>query len=248
MARGGVVSARRRKWARIATASSAVLLLVAAISLWQVSPELLDSYDPEANNLVKLGPGESITFRIEESSMVSALRVSDGGTPDSELTLLDSEGSEVEGRGPGLRDTNRLGSDESTVYSPVRIFESLDGNYTLQNHGDSDLWLVDDEVSANKLLGNIWMYLFYIGCCIGSPLGLVGVVLAIMVWTDKRKMPDQFVIIDNGSVILDEIQNGGPVVSSSESAPNPFTVAEVKTSEKTQEEPVDETWKRWDEG
>ena len=242
------MSARRRKWARIATASSAVLLLVAAISLWQVSPELLDSYDPEANNLVKLGPGESITFRIEESSMVSALRVSDGGTPDSELTLLDSEGSEVEGRGPGLRDTNRLGSDESTIYSPVRIFESLDGNYTLQNHGDSDLWLVDDEVSANKLLGNIWMYLFYIGCCIGSPLGLVGVVLAIMVWTDKRKMPDQFVIIDNGSVILDEIQNGGPVVSSSESAPNPFTVAEVKTSEKTQEEPVDETWKRWDEG
>ena len=242
------MSARRRKWARIATASSAVLLLVAAVSLWQVSPELLDSYDPEANNLVKLGPGESITFRIEESSMVSALRVSDGGTPDSELTLLDSEGSEVEGRGPGLRDTNRLGSDESTVYSPVRIFESLDGNYTLQNHGDSDLWLVDDEVSANKLLGNIWMYLFYIGCCIGSPLGLVGVVLAIMVWTDKRKMPDQFVIIDNGSVILDEIQNGGPVVSSSESAPNPFTVAEVKTSEKTQEEPVDETWKRWDEG
>ena len=242
------MSARRRKWARIATASSAVLLLVAAVSLWQVSPELLDSYDPEANNLVKLGPGESITFRIEESSMVSALRVSDGGTPDSELTLLDSEGSEVEGRGPGLRDTNRLGSDESTIYSPVRIFESLDGNYTLQNHGDSDLWLVDDEVSANKLLGNIWMYLFYIGCCIGSPLGLVGVVLAIMVWTDKRKMPDQFVIIDNGSVILDEIQNGGPVVSSSESAPNPFTVAEVKTSEKTQEEPVDETWKRWDEG
>ena len=242
------MSARRRKWARIATASSAVLLLVAAVSLWQVSPELLDSYDPEANNLVKLGPGESITFRIEESSMISALRVSDGGTPDSELTLLDSEGSEVEGREPRLRDTNRLGSDESTVYSPVRVFESLDGNYTLQNHGDSDLWLVDDEVSANKLLGNIWMYLFYIGCCIGSPLGLVGVVLAIMVWTDKRKMPDQFVIIDNGSVILDEIQNGGPVVSSSESAPNPFTVAEVKTSEKTQEEPVDETWKRWDEG
>lgn len=242
------MSAARRRWARITTASSAFLLLIAAVSLWQVSPELLDSYDPEANNLVKLGPGESVTFIIEESAMVSALRVSDGGTPDSELTLLDEEGSEVEGRGPGLRDTKRLGSDESTVYSPVRIFESLDGNYTLQNHGDSDLWLVDDEGSANKLLGNIWMYLFYIGCCIGSPLGLVGVVLAIMVWTDKRKMPDQFVIIDNGSVILDEIQNGGPVVSSSESAPNPFTVAEVKTSEKTQEEPVDETWKRWDEG
>ena len=242
------MSARRRKWARIATASSAVLLLVAAVSLWQVSPELLDSYDPEANNLVKLGPGESITFRIEESSMVSALRVSDGGTPDSELTLLDSEGSEVEGREPRLRDTNRLGSDESTVYSPVRVFESLDGNYTLQNHGDSDLWLVDDEVSANKLLGNIWMYLFYIGCCIGSPVGLVGVILAIMVWTDKRKLPDRFVIIDNGSVIMEDAQNEVSALEGVGEAPNPFLVAESRTAEKPQEDKADETWKKWDEG
>ena len=242
------MSAGRRRWARIATASSAVLLLVAAVSLWQVSPELLDSYDPEANNLVKLGPGESITFRIEESSMVSALRVSDGGTPDSELTLLDSEGSEVEGRAPRLRDTNRLGSDESTVYSPVRIFESLDGNYTLQNHGDSDLWLVDDEVSANKLLGNIWMYLFYIGCCIGSPAGLVGIILAIMVWTDKRKLPDQFVIIDNGSVIMEGAQNEVSALEGVGEAPNPFWVAESRTAEKPQEDKADETWKKWDEG
>ena len=242
------MSAGRRRWARIATASSAVLLLVAAVSLWQVSPELLDSYDPEANNLVKLGPGESITFRIEESSMISALRVSDGGTPDSELTLLDSEGSEVEGREPRLRDTNRLGSDESTVYSPVRVFESLDGNYTLQNHGDSDLWLVDDEVSANKLLGNIWMYLFYIGCCIGSPVGLVGIILAIMVWTDKRKLPDQFVIIDNGSVIMEDAQNEVSALEGVGEAPNPFWVAESRTAEKPQEDKADETWKKWDEG
>ncbi len=242
------MSALRRKWARIATASSAVLLLVAAVSLWQVSPELLDSYDPEVNNLVKLGPGESITFRIEESSMVSALRVSDGGTPDSELTLLDSEGSEVEGRGPRLRETNRLGSDESTVYSPVRVFESLDGNYTLQNHGDSDLWLVDDEASANKLLGNIWMYLFYIGCCIGSPVGLVGIILAIMVWTDKRKLPDQFVIIDNGSVIMEDAQNEVSALEGVGEAPNPFWVAESRTAEKPQEDKADETWKKWDEG
>ena len=242
------MSAGRRRWARIATASSAVLLLVAAVSLWQVSPELLDSYDPEANNLVKLGPGESITFRIEESSMVSALRVSDGGTPDSELTLLDSEGSEVEGREPRLRDTNRLGSDESTVYSPVRVFESLDGNYTLQNHGDSDLWLVDDELSANKLLGNIWMYLFYIGCCIGSPVGLVGIILAIMVWTDKRKLPDQFVIIDNGSVIMEDAQNEVSALEGVGEAPNPFLVAESRTAEKPQEDKADETWKKWDEG
>ena len=92
------------------------------------------------------------------------------------------------------------------------------------------------------------MYLFYIGCCIGSPVGLVGVVLAIMVWTDKRKMPDQFVIIDNGSVILDDIQNEGSIIGDSGVAPNPFAVTEIQTSETPKEESGDETWKRWDEG
>ncbi|MAB35936.1 MAG: hypothetical protein CL975_01250, partial [Euryarchaeota archaeon] len=114
--------------------------------------------------------------------------------------------------------------------------------------GDSDLWLVDDEVSANKLIGNYWMYLFYIGCCIGSPVGLVGIVLAIMVWTDKRKMPDQFVIIENGSVIMDDVQNEISVSGVPEEAPRPFVVVETQGPDATQEEPVDETWKGWDEG
>ena len=242
------MSGGRRRWARITTASSAVLLLLAVISLLQVSDEFIESYDPEANNIVKLGPGESVSFSIEESAIVSALRISEGETPDSNLILLNDEGSEVSGRGPGLLDSNRIGADEETVYSPVRVFENLGGNYTLQNKGESDLWLVDDEVSANKLIGNYWMYLFYIGCCIGSPVGLVGVVLAIMVWTDKRKMPDQFVIIDNGSVILDDVQNEVPVDGGSEAAPSPFAVVDSLPREKTAEEPVDETWKRWDEG
>ncbi|MDG1540897.1 MAG: hypothetical protein P8Q46_05040 [Candidatus Thalassarchaeaceae archaeon] len=239
---------RRRQWARITTASSAILLLVAVISLWQVSPELLESYDPEANSLVKLGPGESVTFDIEESEMVTALRLSHGETPDSELTLLDDEGSEVTGRERGRMDPNRLGSDEKTVYSPVRIFENLGGSYTLQNHGDTHLWLVDDEESADKLLGNFWMYLLYIGCCIGSPVGLVGVILAIMVWTDKRKMPDQFVIINNGSVIMDDVQSEGSDVERSEVAPGPFWEEDVGASEDPQDDVIDETWKRWDEG
>jgi len=242
------VTERRRRWARITTASSAILLIVAVISLWQVSPELLESYDPEANSLVKLGPGESVTFVIEESEMVTALRQSDGETPDSELTLLDDEGSEVTGREKGWRDPNRLGSDEKTVYSPVRIFESLGGSYTLQNHGDTDLWLVDDGASVDKLLGNFWMYLFYIGCCIGSPVGLVGLILAIMVWTDKRKMPDQFVIINNGSVIMDDAQSEGSDVERSEVTPSPFWEEDVGASEDPQDDVVDETWKRWDEG
>ena len=141
-----------RRWARIFTASSAILLLVAAISLWQVSDEFIESFDPQENNLVMLGPGESGSFMIEGSEMVSALRISDGEAPASDLTLLDEEGNEVTGRAAGMFDSNRIGSDEKTVYSPVRVFENLKGNYTLQNQGDSNLWLVDDEVSANCLL------------------------------------------------------------------------------------------------
>ena len=238
-----------RRWARIFTASSAILLLVAAFSLWQVSDEFIESFDPQENNLVMLGPGESGSFMIEGSEMVSALRISDGEAPASDLTLLDEEGNEVTGRAAGMFDSNRIGSDEKTVYSPVRVFENLEGNYTLQNQGDSNLWLVDDEVSANKLIGNLWMYLFYIGCCIGSPFGLVGVILAIMVWTDKRKMPDQFVIIDNGSVIIDDSQNeGAPGEGLPGVAPNPFTEVDSRPPEKPEQEVEDETWKSWDEG
>jgi len=242
------VSAGRRRWARIATGSSAVLLLLAVISLLQLSDELIESFDPEANNIVKLGPGESGYFGIEESTVVSALRVSDGGTPDSELTLVDASGAEVSGSGPGWMAPNRIGSDDETVYSPVREFKDLKGNYTLQNDGDSDLWLVDDGVSADKMFGNIWLYLFYIGCCIGTPVGLVGIILAIMVWTDKRKLPDQFVIIDNGSVIMEGAQNEVSALEGVGEAPNPFWVAESRTAEKPQEDKADETWKKWDEG
>jgi len=242
------MTAGRRRWARISTATSAVLLLVAVISLWQVSDEFLESYDPEVSNLIKLGPGESGSVEIEESSLVSALRVSDSGTPESELTLLDDSGAEVSGREPMWSEPNRIGSDEKTVYSPVRVFEDLKGSYTLQNQGDSDLWLVDDEVSANKMLGNLWMYLFYIGCCIGSPVGLIGIILAIMVWTDKRKLPDQFVIINNGSVIMDEVQNEVSVVEDVGVAPSPFSSDEGQTPENPHEDEVDETWKKWDEG
>ena len=242
------MSAGRRRWARIATASSSALLLLAVISLWQVSDEFIESYDPEVNNIVKLGPGESVSFSIGESAIVSALRVSEGESPDSDLILFDDEGVEVTGRSPGLLDPTRIGADEETVYSPVRVFENLEGNYTLENKGGTNLWLVDDEVSANKMIGNYWMYLFYIGCCIGSPLGLVGIILAIMVWTDKRKLPDQFVIIDNGSVIMDDSPGDASSLEEVVEAPSPFWVDEGDARKKAQEDVSDETWKKWDDG
>ena len=52
---GRVVTDRKRAWARITTASSAALLLMAVISLWQVFDDYNELYNPESNSLVKLG-------------------------------------------------------------------------------------------------------------------------------------------------------------------------------------------------
>ena len=85
---------RKRAWARITTASSAALLLLAVISLWQVFDDYNELYNPESNSLVKLEPGDSVTLEIENSGLVSALRVSDDGSPDANLKLTDSQGND----------------------------------------------------------------------------------------------------------------------------------------------------------
>tara|TARA_B100000686_G_scaffold348624_1_gene440126 strand:+ start:8485 stop:9213 length:729 start_codon:yes stop_codon:yes gene_type:complete len=238
----------KRRWARITTASSAVLLLIAVVSLWQVYDDYSELYDPEGNYIVKLGPGESETFKIESSILVSALRVSDDGTPDANLTLVDNQGNEVTGRESGFLEFDRFDRESGTRYSVVRVFEDVGGEFTLENQGSSSLWLVDDEESATILSGIVWTYLFYIGCCLGSPIGLIGFVLAIMVWTDKRKMPDQFVIIEDGSVIIGSVQGEEAEVTESDRPPSPFSDSNEPPPAETSEEKGDESWKSWDEG
>ena len=239
---------RKRAWARITTASSAVLLLMAVISLWQVFDDYNDLYNPESNNLVKLEPGDSITFEIENSMLVTALRVSDDGSPDAELTLTDREGNEVLGRGAGAFEFDRYDQPNETAFSIVRVFENIGGEYTLENWGSSTLWLVDDEESANELSGIVWTYLFYIGCCLGSPIGIVGFVLAIMVWSDKRKMPDQFVIIEDGSVIIQNIQAEIEDSQKPSETPDPFSDVNRQRPAESPNEDDNDSWKSWDEG
>ena len=243
---------RKRAWARITTASSAALLLMAVISLWQVFDDYNELYNPESNSLVKLEPGDSITFELESSVLISALRVAEGGTPDANLKLTDGQGNEVAGRGARALEFDRYDERNGTSFSIVRVFENIDGGeYTLDNLGTTTLWLVDDEDSANKLSGIVWTYLFYIGCCLGSPIGLVGLVLAIMVWTDKRKMPDQFVLIEDGRVIIGNSQSDLEGDREPSEAPNPFSDTNRQPPSITTDPPDEEdrgSWKSWDEG
>ncbi len=243
----------RRRWTRITTASSAVLLLIAVVSLLQLEDNYFDNYDPEKSRVVRLEPGEQQTFEIS-TEMLTALRIeSDSGeVPEEDLRLFDDEGVDVLGRSPRTIESARYGSDD-TIYRPVRVFEGLSGQFTVHNDAEASiLWLVDDEESASLMFQSVWTYLFLVGCCIGSPIGIVGLVLAIMVWTDKRKKPDQFVVVDDDSVIVTQageyvrVESGGPGV------PGPFSIKETQGDGSGGADVVDkeepEAWKGWDDG
>jgi len=247
------VSDGRRRWARITTASSVVLLLVAVVSLLQLEDDYLDNYDPEKSSVVRLGPGEQKTFEIS-TEMLTALRIeSDSGdAPEENLRLFDDESVEIPGRSPRAIDSARYGSDE-TIYMPVRVFEGVSGQFTIYNDAEASvLWLVDDEKSASVMFQSVWTYLFLIGCCIGSPIGIVGLVLAIMVWSDKRKKPDQFVVIDDGSVIVTQAGEYVRVESEDSGVPGPFSNKETQSDGMGGPDEVDnvepEAWKGWDDG
>ena len=73
-----------------------------------------------------------------------------------------------------------------------------------------------------------------------------------MVWTDKRKMPDQFVIIDDGRVIIGDAPSDMKGDQKSPEAPNPFSDTdrqpESTISTDASYEKDGESWKSWDEG
>jgi len=252
------VTSKRRRWARWTTGSSFLLLVLAVVSLVQVYPLLVSTFDPESNYVVKMGPEEEKGFELEGPTVLTALRVTDGDTPTAELRLIDHSGSEIIGRAPGILDSDRPGSDSETFYAPVRIFDVVgSGTYTLHNDAEESLlWLVDDGDLAAKIDSNPWLYMFYIGCCLGLPLGLIGLVLAVMVWSDKRKAPDQYVVIQDGSVILTDVDSvqamqaqEGDIIETGAvgDVPGPF-IGEDASVQKAEAGGAEQEWKKWDEG
>ena len=236
----------RRRWAIRSTGSSFILLVVAIIAVIQIYPSLLFDSD---DYVVKLEPGDSADFELADGTILTALRVNEGSNPPDALRLENSNGSELPGRSPGWTDADRLGLDEQTIYSPVRVFDSIDiGAYTLHNDDESSiLWLVDDGAMVDEVYKDPWLYLFYIGCCLGMPVGLVGLILAVMVWTDKRKLPDQFVLIDDGRVVISEMDGMELVREQPTDVPGPFVDSPAEEIEYQPEE-SDKRWIEWDDG
>ena len=212
----------RRRWAIRSTGSSFILLVVAIIAVIQIYPSLLFDSD---DYVVKLEPGDSADFELADGTILTALRVNEGSNPPAALSL------------------------EQTIYSPVRVFDSIDiGAYTLHNDDESSiLWLVDDGAMVDEVYKDPWLYLFYIGCCLGMPVGLVGLILAVMVWTDKRKLPDQFVLIDDGRVVISEMDGMELVREQPTDVPGPFVDSPAEEIEYQPEE-SDKRWIEWDDG
>ena len=242
------MSEGRRRWARIFTASSTLLLLLAIFAFLQMTGDLEDSYDPEENNIARLEPGEQKAIELKTSALVTALRESIDDSNDAELRLYVEEGSEVSGKSPNWRHPTRFSGDGEREYVPVRVFEEVNGEYTLHNDGESTLWLVDDEEAANMMLSNGWTYAFFFGCCLGAPVGFIELVLAVMVWTDKRKKPDQFLVIDDGRVIISEPEDIVEINGQEASVPGPFVDVQIENPKVELIAEVDESWKGWDDG
>ena len=244
------MSNRRRRWARITTGSSAILLLIAAISIWQISPEMIEAFDPENNNVVKLGPGEEVSIEMD-SMVITALRKSGSDTSEAQLTLKDKGGNEIHGRSPNFIESSERAGVDGAIYVPVRVFEQISGEFTIQNNAEEGfLWIVDDEKSQSQIIGSIWFSLILVGCCLGTPIGMIGIVLAVMTWVDKKKSPDQFVVIEDGSVIITSSERLDDVPER-QLAPEPFKEVDEpveKESINAPEEEIPESWKSWDEG
>ena len=112
----------------------------------------------------------------------------------------------------------------------------------------------DDEAAANKMDTPL-ILVFYMGCCVGLPMSVIALVLAIMNWIDKRKSPDQFFVTEEGSVI---VTRSGEVVQLeselSESTEPDLTIESEQKfqtesdgkNESPQAQPED--WEWWDEG
>ena len=79
----------------------------------------------------------------------------------------------------------------------------------------------------------------------------------MMVWSDKRKAPDQYVVIQDGSVILRDDLNSiqtmqareGGVIETGvvDDVPGPFVNAR-ESSQEDEAEVNEQGWKKWDEG
>jgi hypothetical protein len=238
-------------WAKRLSGASLLLILIGGVSYYNAMPAIFDELDPAQRHLLELEAGESEEVTLELFGEYVALRVTEGDSQAAELRLIDAMGSEESGSAPTGLDVDRLGEDE-TLYTSVRVFRSAQaGDYTLHNDGNTTLWFVDDVSAQKALFGSGWFVMMFFGCCLGLPLGVIALILALAGRGQRKKSGGPVVMSKEGRLpTTDELYRqyrGLPEVEEEESIADPFP-GQTTVGEESQQSEGDRDWQGWDEG
>ena len=238
-------------WAKRLSGASLLLILIGGVSYYNAMPAIFDELDPAQRHLLELEAGESEEVTLELFGEYVALRVTEGDSQAAELRLIDAMGSEESGSAPTGLDVDRLGEDE-TLYTSVRVFRSAQaGDYTLHNDGNTTLWFVDDVSAQKALFGSGWFVMMFFGCCLGLPLGVIALILALAGRGQRKKSGGPVVMSKEGRLpTTDELYRqyrGLQEVEEEESIADPFP-GQTTVGEESQQSEGDRDWQGWDEG
>lgn len=238
-------------WAKRLSGASLLLVLIGVVSYYNAMPVMSDELDPAQRHLLELEAGESEEVTLELFGEYVALRVTEGDSQTAELRLIDAIGSEESGSAPTGLDVDRPGED-GTLYAPVRVFRSAQaGDYTLHNDGNTTLWFVDDVSAQKALFGSGWFVMMFFGCCLGLPLGVIALILALAGRGQRKKSGGPVVMSKEGRLpTTDELYRqyrGLPEVEEEESIADPFP-GQTTVGEESHQTEGDRDWQGWDEG
>lgn len=251
------------KYAKILSALSFFLLLMGTVAWSSASDESEKYLDPSQFNEAVIGPGESVVVNISSTSFLGqreylAMRIVEDSDPLPEVRLtLGSD--ECRSDDPSIIHIDRQLNPDSPKFRVVRVFlPNETGDYTLYNDAESgDLWLVDDFRSQTRIFQEnpISIVVMIGGCCIGGPVGLVALCLAIIGW--RQNGAQESILVQpqdqlmTTSDLYREYQKSQAEVESRQTAPDPFLeVTETDYSDLVDDvnPPADENWENWDNG
>ena len=258
---------RSKIWVKRFTGVSLLLIIIFVASWSQSTESIVEKMDVDENHIIKLESGEQGSLELSKIGYYIAFRFNENGSQiEPELRMTDMEGNSIEGREPGLIESNnkRPNASGKIVYIPVRVFEiQNDAEYILINEGNNTLWLIDELDIQASLFSDWWVVVSMISCFLGFPMAIITLIAGLILWRRKDKSPGKEIIIQQNIMTTDELFKKHNSIEGNQ-VPNPFIKNEnsiqlteeeninIENSDKketeSQREDSENNWKNWDEG
>ena len=258
---------RGKIWVKRFTGVSLFLIIIFVASWSQSTESIVEKMDVDENHIIKLESGEQGSLELSKIGYYIAFRFNENGSQiEPELRMTDMEGNSIEGREPGLIESNnkRPNASGKIVYIPVRVFEiQNDAEYILINEGNNTLWLIDELDIQASLFSDWWVVVSMISCFLGFPMAIITLIAGLILWRRKDKSPGKEIIIQQNIMTTDELFKIHNSIEGNQ-VPNPFIKNEnsiqlteeeninIENSDKketeSQREDSENNWKNWDEG